>query len=91
MVSYKDLTSSELIELGAKFPKHPMVVDEVVSTLARCEMVVNNVADPKEQYFAEQACAVLSDLGEQMYTLLQHPQIDNIVADYVKHNNPEQH
>ena len=89
MVNYRDLTSNELIELGKKYPIHPMAVDEVVSTLARCELIMTNTADPKEQYFAEQASAVLADLGEQMYTLLQHPQIDSIIADNVKRNNPK--
>ncbi len=59
--------------------KCPLVVEEVISSLARCEMVYDNCEDPIEKYFAREARHVLQDLGGQLLSLASHPNIQKIV------------
>lgn len=57
----------------------PLAVEEVISSLARCELVRDNCDDPIEKYFAKETCNVLQDLGDQLLILASHPNIKKIV------------
>lgn len=59
--------------------KCPLAVEEVISSLARCELVHDNCDDAIEKYFAKEASNVLQDLGAQLLTLASHPNIKKIV------------
>ena len=59
--------------------KCPLAVEEVISSLARCELVYNNCGDKIEKYFARESMNVLQDLGGQLLSLATHPNIQKIV------------
>jgi hypothetical protein len=59
--------------------KCPLAVEEVIASLARCEMVRTNCGDPIEKYFAKESINVLQDLGGQLLSLASHPNIKKIV------------
>ncbi len=72
--------SEQLRQLKETMPiKCPLAVEEVISSLARCELVHDNCDDAIEKYFAKEASNVLQDLGAQLLTLASHPNIKKIV------------
>jgi hypothetical protein len=72
--------SEQLRQLKETMPiKCPLAIEEVISSLARCELVHDNCEDAIEKYFAKESCNVLQDLGAQLLTLASHPNIKKIV------------
>ena len=72
--------SEQLRQLKENLPVPcPLAVEEVISSLARCELVHDNCEDAIEKYFAKESCNVLQDLGAQLLTLASHPNIKKIV------------
>ena len=72
--------SEQLLKMKETMPiKCPLAVEEVISSLARCELVHDNCDDAIEKYFAKESCNVLQDLGAQLLTLASHPNIKKIV------------
>ncbi len=72
--------SEQLRQLKENLPVQcPLSVEEVISSLARCELVHDNCDDAIEKYFAKESCNVLQDLGAQLLTLASHPNIKKIV------------
>lgn len=72
--------SEQLRQLKETMPiKCPLAIEEVISSLARCEIVHDNCEDAIEKYFAKEASNVLQDLGAQLLTLASHPNIKKIV------------
>ena len=59
--------------------KCPLAIEEVIASLARCELVHDNCGNAIEKYFAKESCNVLQDLGVQLLTLASHPNIKKIV------------
>ena len=71
--------SRQLTKLKETIPiKCPMAIDELISSLARCEMIRENCDDDIEKYFAKEAANVLEDIGTQMLTLASHPNIKQL-------------
>ena len=72
--------SEQLRQLKETMPiKCPLAIEEVISSLARCELIHDNCEDAIEKYFAKESCNVLQDLGAQLLTLASHPNIKKIV------------
>lgn len=72
--------SEQLRQLKETMPiKCPLAIEEVISSLARCELVHDNCEDAIEKYFAKESYNVLQDLGAQLLTLASHPNIKKIV------------
>jgi hypothetical protein len=72
--------SQQLMKIKEKIQaKCPLAVEEVISSLARCELVYNNCDDKIEKYFAKESINVLQDLGGQLLSLAAHPNIQQIV------------
>ena len=72
--------SEQLRQLKETMPsKCQLAIEEVISSLATCELVHDNCDDAIEKYFAKEASNVLQDLGAQLLTLASHPNIKKIV------------
>jgi hypothetical protein len=71
--------TDQLFALKEKLPcKCPLAIEEVMASLARCELVYNNLDDKIEQYFAHESIGVLRDMAMQLLTLASHPNIKDI-------------
>lgn len=71
--------TDQLFILKEKLPCNcPLAIEEVMASLARCELVYNNMEDKVEKYFAHETIGVLRDMAMQLLTLASHPNIKDI-------------
>jgi hypothetical protein len=75
----KERISEELNRAKLLLQSVPLAVDEVISSLARCELIRDNIGDRTERYFADEAARALGDLGEQLITIAAHPHLEEII------------